>query len=355
MGIKCVVFFSRGKGRGHAVPDAAIARELLTLQPDLEISFVSYSTGASTLMELGHQVVDLKLPEDNSLWDTVVRAGQLLRVLQERTAETLVVSHEEFCVMPMAKTFGFRTVFLTDWFLHTESEFMRCLKYSDEVIFMDDPGIYDEPPYLCGKVSYVGPVLRDLRLQAVDRPERRARLGLPPDAAVILVAPGGAEMHGEARSPIFDLVLAAYELLNVTEKRLVWVTGEPDYDSVRGRTADRKDIIILKPHYDFTPTLLASDVVITKGNRVTVLECEALGIPSISISYGNNPVDDYRVSRIRTNAALRARRLKPDVLAMYFRRSVENRGAFQQKSCEAMSSGRLFAAKLLHSIIGASR
>jgi len=59
-----LLFFSRGKGRGHAVPDAAIARELVALSPGVEIHFISYSVGATTLRDLGWNVVDLGLPED---------------------------------------------------------------------------------------------------------------------------------------------------------------------------------------------------------------------------------------------------------------------------------------------------
>jgi hypothetical protein len=41
-----VLFFARGRGRGHAVPDTAIVDELLQLSPDLNVCFASYATGA---------------------------------------------------------------------------------------------------------------------------------------------------------------------------------------------------------------------------------------------------------------------------------------------------------------------
>jgi hypothetical protein len=350
-GGKHIVFFSRGKGRGHAVPDAAIARELLALEPELEISFVSYSVGARTLKELGYEVADLNLPEDNPMWETVVRVGKLLDVLREQAPGAIIVAHEEFCAMPVAKALGFRTAFLTDWFLPAEHEAMKCLQYADETVFIDEPGIYDEPQYLSGKISYVGTVLRHLEVKPEDRKERRAQLGVAQGGAMILVAPGGSAIHSEARAPIFDLVLAAYELLDIPGKRLVWVAGQPDYDVVCGKCAGRSDVVVLKPHYDFTPTLLAADVAITKGNRLPLLECEALGIPSLSISYGYNPVDDYRVNRIRTNTALRARGLNAGVLAAHLRAAIQMRGALQPKAPEAIAAGRIAAAQRLHAII----
>ena len=129
---------------------------------------------------------------------------------------------------------------------------------------------------------------------------------------------------------MFDLVLGAYDSLNVGNKRLLWVVGDPDYSSLVEKSRDRDDLIILKPHYNFTPTIMAADVVITKGNRLPLFECEALGIPSISISYGHNPVDDYRVSHIRTNIALRARGLNKLALRDYIVKSLGRASEIQQ-------------------------
>ena len=58
---------------------------------------------------------------------------------------------ESCCVLPLSKAFGLRVVFLTDWFANPDSIRMQALKYAEQVIFLDDPGIYDEPPYLSGK------------------------------------------------------------------------------------------------------------------------------------------------------------------------------------------------------------
>ncbi len=63
--------------------------------------------------------------------------------------------------------------------------------------------------------------------------------------------------------------------------------------------------------------MVASDLAITKANRVTVKELDALGIPSISISHGLNPIDDVFVERINGNTALRADVLEKEVLAQH--------------------------------------
>lgn len=338
-----ILFFSRGKGRGHAIPDAAIAKELVKLKPTLGITFVSYGVGAATLKELGQDVVDLGLPEDNPLWDTLLRIAPVLQ--EHRPA--LVVSHEEFSVPPLSKAFGLPNVFLTDWFANSDSIQMQALKHADRVVFLDDPGVYDEPPYLSGRVLYAGYVLRPLDSTGSDKAQSRTALHLPGDSTVILVAPGGAAMHSEARAPIFDLVLGAYDLLDAGNKRLLWVTGDPDYNSLIEKSRDRHDLMILKPHYNFTSTIMAADVVITKGNRLPLFECEALGIPSISISYGHNPVDDYRVSHIRTNIALRARGLNKLALRDYMVKSLSRATAIQQMPRRDVESQRVAVATAL--------
>jgi hypothetical protein len=40
-----VLFFSRGKGRGHAIPDAAIAADVIARNPSVDVTFASHSAG----------------------------------------------------------------------------------------------------------------------------------------------------------------------------------------------------------------------------------------------------------------------------------------------------------------------
>jgi len=315
-----VLFFSRGKGRGHAIPDIAIADELLRRRQDIGVTFVSYSQGYSTLKAHNKDVIDLGLAEDAPLWDATVA---IIRLLQSRR-DRLIVSHEEFAVPPIAAAFGLRSVFITDWFSPADSLQMRSLKYASKIIFLDDAGYYEEPAHLSGRVYYVGTVLRPLVVTRQARELTRQRLGIPSAATVILVVPGGSGFHKEDRAPVFDLVAGAYDLLDVPEKRLLWVVGSPDYETLVSKRGDRRDIMILKPHFDFTPTLNASDVLVTKGNRLPLLEAEMFGMPSLSISYGHNPIDDYRAGLIKTNTALRARCLNPASLKLHLERAIQS-------------------------------
>ena len=306
-----VLFFSRGKGRGHAIPDAAIAADLVAREPSVDVTFASYSTGLATLQDLGCRVIDLGLPEDNPLWSTISRVIALLR---EHAAD-LIVSHEEFAAVPVAKAFGIPAVFLTDWFIDGDHLLMKALAVADEVVFMDAPGYFDEPEYLAGKVRYVGTVFRHLDRSEAHGRARRTSLGIPPTATVISVLPGGATMHSEASAPVFDLVVAAFRTVPLPDKRLLWVVDQRDHEDLRSRAELGQALILLEPHRDIVSTIMASDLVITKSNRRTLLECQALGVPSISISFGLNPMDEQRIVRIPTNTALRAGGIDELILA----------------------------------------
>jgi hypothetical protein len=314
-----VLFFSRGKGRGHAVPDAAIADDLRALVPGVTITFVSYSTGAATLKGLGWSVVDLDLPEDHVPWESVVR---VLPILQ-RVEPALVVAHEEFAVVPVAKGLGVPVVYLTDWFLGADSLPMQALKHADEVVFLDEAGYQDVPAYLSRQITYVGPVLRKFPSPPQTRWECRDALGIPRRSPLVVVVPGSSALHSEALAPIADVVLDGFDALETSDKRLVWVAGDRDRERLATRCASRPDVRILKPHDAILTTMGAADVVLTKGNRITVLEAQALGIASVSISSGNNPLDDNRVCRVPTNIALRARGLTGCVLAHHLRQAID--------------------------------
>src|SRR6187401_1708819 len=93
-GLHRLLFASRGKGRGHAMPDMAIAAELRARAPNVRVTFVSYSTGAIALRAHGEEVIDLGLSEDPSVWDAIHGYSRLFSEMKPRC----VVSHEEFTV-----------------------------------------------------------------------------------------------------------------------------------------------------------------------------------------------------------------------------------------------------------------
>ena len=282
-----VLFFCRGRGSGHAVPDIEIAKELLRLRPNVEFRFVSYATGAETLAEFGMPLIDIGLPEENSLLDTIVIATRIMGWLQP----DLVVAHEEFGALPAAGVFQKPTIFLTDWFVDGDRITMAALRYADEILFLDEKGWFEEPSQAKGKVTYVGQILRHFEYSLADRTRARGELGLAAEAFVVAVLPGG--YANEEKAPIADLVLRSFDLLDRPSKRLVWVAGS-DAAALRTRTASRNDICVIERDWQIDRLMVASDVAITKANRKTVIELESLGIPSVALSAELNPIDDAR-------------------------------------------------------------
>jgi hypothetical protein len=303
------VFFSRGMGRGHAIPDNEIARAILLRLQNARIRFVSYGTGAETLRQLGWDVVDLGVPEHVSFPEMLISTIPLLSEL----SSDIVIAHEEYAPLCVAKAMNRSSLCLTDWFGSEELLEMQSLRCADKVFFLDDAGYYDEPSYLRGRVEYCGYVTGPLSTTPVKSECRRA-LDIPVEATTLLCAPGGAQMFSEERTPLFQLALSAYDLLPMEVKRLIWVCSDVDYNSLRDTVAGRDDIMLMTPHQGFSRTLQACDLLLTKGNRCTLFEGETLGIPSMSVSFGVNPIDDYRVTRMRSHIALRAKGLTAKTL-----------------------------------------
>jgi len=286
-GKKRVLFFSRGRGRGHAVPDIAIFHALTTMRGDVDVRFVSYGTGAETFRAFDISIVDLDLPDSGSIVDTSVLAGKLIGWLDP----DLVIVHEEFAAIPAARIFDKRTIVLTDWFLASEGYAMNSLKFSDEILFLGQEGVYEEPSWLRGRVSYLGPLVRPFQYEPGDRSRARHELGIPQDATVLSVFPGS---WPESQAPLLDAVIEAFDSLPQMPKRLIWLTGS-DAAVVNRAIAGRQDAASFETYWDIDRLMVASDVAVTKANRKTVFELQYLAVPTIAVTFSLNPGDDAAI------------------------------------------------------------
>jgi hypothetical protein len=294
-----VLFFCRGRGRGHAVPDLVIADELRRLDASFTPVFASYGTGAATLAENGHTVLDLRVKEDSPFIEIMVAATRLIAVWEP----DVVISHEEFAALPAAKSFLVPTAFLVDFFLASDHLWMQSLQYADEILFIERRGLFAEPHQVKGRVQYAGPIVRPFAMSRADRGRARDQLALSPTATVVSVIPGA--WATEARAPMFDVVSSAFEALDAPEKILVWVAGG-DFDALCEKAAPRANIRVIRGYQPVETLMVASDLAITKANRGTTLELASLGIRSISLSLGLNPIDETIIPRIPSNRALNA-------------------------------------------------
>jgi hypothetical protein len=282
------------------VPDVAIFEALPPrFRQECDIRFVSYATGAATLAEAGLPVIDLGMHEDSPFLDLLVRVQ---RVIASEKPE-LVLSHEEFSALPAAKTLGLPAALLVDFFAPPDHIWSQCVRQADLVIFLERRGLFPEPQAR-PKIRYVGPVVRPLTCSRANRAEAREALGLPAAASVVSVIPGA--WANEARAPLVDLVEPAFRGLPRSNKTLVWVAGH-DAEALASRFQGATDVRVLPAYAPIERLMVASDVVITKANRGTTIDLASLGIPSISLSYGLNPIDEVIAPQIRTNLALQAR------------------------------------------------
>jgi UDP-N-acetylglucosamine:LPS N-acetylglucosamine transferase len=302
-----VMIVSRGHGWGHAVPDMAIADKLTSLVPNLNLEFVSYAEGAEAYRACGYNVLDLQLSAKPPLWDLTIKFTRLLA----EAKPDLVIAHEEMTLIPIAKAFNIPSVFITDFFMDPGNSLMQALRHADEVIFAAQPGIYTEPPYLRETVHYVGRAVREFKYTMADRARARFELQIPQDATVVLCQPGA---WLESQVPLADLLSAAWGLLPPVPRRLIWLAG-PDHQTLATRFKERLDIVVVKDDLKIDRLMVASDVLITKANRMTVYEAASIGLPSISISNLVNWPDDVAVSSVESNRPVSGDSTTPDTLA----------------------------------------
>lgn len=300
MGARRVVFFSRGRGRGHAVVDIEVGRRLRELRPEVEIVFVSYGTGARTFAERGIAVVDMGLPDANSIAATTVIAGRIVGGMRP----DFVVAHEEFAALPAAKIFGMPTVMITDFFGEPGKFSQESLWFADHVLFLDRKGVFAEPVQVRGRVRYVGPALRAFAYRRRDRRRARRELGLPVERTVVGVFPGS---WTEEMAPLVERLLRALPA-NV---HLLWLAGR-DCDALRERLGARATV--LEADWVMDRLMVACDMAITKTNRMTVRELAVLGIRTLSVDYGLNSVDADAIRRLRSNRTVGIGELTGEVL-----------------------------------------
>jgi hypothetical protein len=286
-GRKKILFFSRGRGRGHARPDVEIVRALAVARPDIETRLVSYGTGAETIVEAGLPVIDIEMADMGPTAEISVAAGRLIRWLDP----DLVVSHEEFAAAPAAAVFEKACVFITDFFTDPELYSMHALHFADEILFVGRPGRFEEPEWVRGKVRYLGPLAARPAYGPAGRRRAREELGIDPAAFVLGVFPGS---WTDYQAEFSAAVLRAFDALDIAPKALVWIAG-PTFDDVAARTAGRAACLVFRAYSEMSRAMSACDVGVTRANRVSTLELVNCGVPAVAVTWGLNPADDRAI------------------------------------------------------------
>ena len=254
------------------------------LYPAINVQVVSYGTGAGVFRDHDVPVHDLGVDARGPLWPILVEAGRLLR----RWCPSIVVSHEEYSLMPLCQALDVPALLLTHWFTSEQDPLMQACAYADLVLFLEQPGLFVEPLPLANRVKYVGPISRKFSYLPGDRARARRELGIRDGESLIAVLPGS---WTEALVSSADLLKAALQESDSKNHRLIWVAGK-DAEALKIAFADYPGVQVLGYEPELVRLLVASDLAITKGSYATGLELQALGVPALVLGHGNNPIDD---------------------------------------------------------------
>jgi hypothetical protein len=323
----------------------AIADEIQAAGDDISLQFASYATGAQTFRAANRPVHDLQLPETNGYLPTLLKAHELI----ERLRPSVVAAHEEFAALVAAYQLGVPSIFLSAWLPGSGGINSESLAYASSIIVLENPGIFALPSGITAKPIHVGPIVRKMRYSLDDRASLRAAMKIPRDSCVIAVVPGGAAT--EESSPIADTVLSAFLQLPQPTKNLFWISNN-DFEQMTLRFRNIAGVQAVRFVDPIEQLLVAADVIITKGTRGITLDASALGVPSISLSHGFNPIDDLLVPRIRSNIALNARAVDGDVLLNYLQMVMSRRPNHLSGGKPPAPDGARFAAEVFRTEVG---
>ena len=209
---------------------------------------------------------------------------------------------------------GVPSIFLSAWLPQQGTIGAESLLLCDSILVLEEPGIFSAPSGASSVLIHTGPIRRAVKFTAQDRAALRRKNDMSPDTFFLVVVPGGGT--SESETPILNLVLSAFDSISAEKKKLAWVSTK-DFSVIHEEFLGSTVFNAIK-YFDPIEELIAmADIVITKGSRGISHDAQSVGVPSISISFGKNPVDDLLVPRIRNNVSLYARATTPDILKKY--------------------------------------
>ena len=298
---KKVLYFSRGRGFGHAIGDIEVIRELKKRDENLDISIVSYAHGYEAFAKHGFtEIENLYLDYENEFFSPqgLLRTQQLIKSVRP----DLIVANEMFNVLPLAREHGLPAVLITHWFfeaVHSKptilSLFMAC---ANHIIFGDLEDFHEKPPKLKAPVSFVGPIMRKIVVDIQDRNVLKKELGFQKTDKVILVSFGGAfekvDDGLEKGKIVLKKIYQAFNQLNIQNLKLILLVGQI-YDYATSKF-DNPNVTILRESWDFDKLMAASNIAIVRGSYRTLCELAVIGTPAICIPFlKGNPVDEMHI------------------------------------------------------------
>ncbi len=281
---------SGGGTGGHIYPGIAIAKEILSNEPDAEILFVGTEHGleGKLVPREGFDIkfIDVKGFKRKLSFDTFKTVGKLLKSFG--SIRKLLKEFEPDAVIGTGGYVCFPVVFIAalkkiPTIIHEQNAFPGVAnkvlaRYVDAVAISFE----EARPRFKGRarITLTGnPIRKDLFL--LDRKKARENLGLAEDVPLVVIFGGslGAEHINEC---VRDMInLHGSEITY----NLILATGMKHYEKImRDIKAPLPDNIQVVPYiYNMGELLAAADLAVTRGGAITVSELSALGVPSILV------------------------------------------------------------------------
>lgn len=321
-----ILIISRGNGFGHAKRDLLVAKELIQLNHDVTIA--SYSSGYQYLrMVYPSHLINLRLPAAGGSADRVLKLLDLIRHTQP---EGIVVD-EELLVLPMAKSMGIPTCFITNW-LEEETETLSFLEMADRIAIVDTPEhwMFPTPDSIQNKIQFVGPV--------VEVPEAAAR-----KEKKIIITSGSPTI---VDVPFFTKSIAALK----GEQEYVKVVYSGTLTKSLKRFKDDSTHFVEEPS-TFMDEVKTSSLVVCRGGHTTLWELASLGIPAIAVPR-REEVNPYNVIYAKQMGErgyirwLQEADMDTDLIASYASRILNGQDRLQTYAYDGMAVEHLVSCVL---------
>ncbi|NGP46915.1 UDP-N-acetylglucosamine--N-acetylmuramyl-(pentapeptide) pyrophosphoryl-undecaprenol N-acetylglucosamine transferase [Bacillaceae bacterium SIJ1] len=322
-----ILYFSRGRGYGHSMVDILIRRDLLTYYPHVEISMASYADGLRSFIQNDIKVEELDIDLDDEY--SIFSGGPILDLIH-RINPDLIISHEMFIAVQIAKKLSIPSILITHWFFEQVTPenkkslvFQEMFNDTNEVIMIDIENFHIKPKTLKAPTTFVGPITRIPSKHFNDK-KTRARYGLREDIDIVCLSLGG----GRSKESLY-IAKTTIELFNRTKDPslgLIYFAGENYKYFSEYKNNDR--FYLGTNEWDYYMDVQAiANIVITRGTFNTLSELATMDIPSISILDDTNPVDRFHAKnfeKIGTTNVIDLNQLTSEILLEkinFFRRN----------------------------------
>jgi UDP-N-acetylglucosamine--N-acetylmuramyl-(pentapeptide) pyrophosphoryl-undecaprenol N-acetylglucosamine transferase len=281
---------SGGGTGGHINPGIAIAKEILTNEPDAEILFVGTQRGleGKLVPREGFDIeyIDVKGLRRKLSFDNFKTVGKLINsfgsikeIFREFEPDAVIGTGGYVC-FPVVFSAALKKI---PTIIHEQNAFPGITnkilaRYVDEVAisFEEARSRFKGK----AKITLTGnPIRNDLFL--LDRAKARENLGMAEDVPLVVIFGGslGAEHINEC---VRDMINLHGDEISYN---LILATGMKHFEKVmRYIKNPLPDNIQIVPYiYNMGEVLAAADLAVTRGGAITISELSVLGVPSILV------------------------------------------------------------------------